>query len=146
MQDLQFKRILTTEDDYQQVFDLREELLRKPIKLSLHDEDLSDEVNDLILAGFEGDKVVACLILTPKNESTLQLRQMAVSQEVQGRNIGRKLVEFAEQYALKQGYTTIVLHARMVAKGFYEKLVYKQTSDIFTEVGIPHIVMEKHLA
>ena len=146
MQSLKFKRILTTDKEYEQVFELREELLRKPIGMSLHDEDLSNEVNDHILGVFDNDTLVACLILTPKDEHTVQLRQMAVASAVQGKQIGRQLVDFAEVYAVENGYNRIVLHARMIAKGFYEKLVYKQTGDVFTEVGIPHVVMEKQLA
>ncbi len=146
MQSLTFKRVLTTDKEYQQVFDLREEILRKPIGLSLHDEDLSNEVNDHILTAFNGGELVACLILTPKSENTFQLRQMAVSKAVQGKQVGRKLVAYAETYTVENGYSKIVLHARMVAKGFYEKLVYKQIGDVFTEVGIPHVFMEKQLA
>lgn len=145
MQSLQFKRVLTTDKAYQQVFDLREALLRKPIGLSLNNEDLTDEVNDFILAAFNEDKVVACLILTPKDEQTVQLRQMAVAEHQQGKQVGKQLVAFSERFAKEHNYRKIVLHARIVAKGFYEKLVYKQTSDIFTEVGIPHVVMEKQL-
>lgn len=146
MDEITFRRILTTEPEYRQVFELREELLRKPINLSLHDEDLSDEVNDHILIAEQNNKIIACLILTPKKNDTVQLRQMAVVPDQQGKHIGAKLVAYAEQYSREHGYTTIVLHARMVARGFYDKADYNQTSDIFTEVGIPHVVMEKVLS
>lgn len=142
---LNFRRVLTTDDQYQQVFDLREDVLRRPLGLSLHDEDLSAEVNDHILAATINTNVVACLILTPISEATLQLRQMAVAENVQGNQVGRRLVDFAEDYARNEQYSKIILHARMVAKGFYEKMGYKQVGSIFEEVGVPHIVMEKRL-
>lgn len=143
MKDVVFKEISTTDDLYPQVFNLREKILRKPIGLSLHDEDLSNEVNDHILVAEKNNEIVACLILTPKNENSIQLRQMAVSALLQKQNVGRELVNYAEQFSWEHGYKKVILHARMVAKGFYEKLNYKQTSDVFTEVGIPHVVMEK---
>ncbi len=37
------------------------------------------------------------------------------------------------------------MHARLYARGFYERLGYRAASDIFTEVTIPHIEMEKML-
>ncbi|MCB0699224.1 MAG: GNAT family N-acetyltransferase [Chitinophagales bacterium] len=146
MSNLVFRRVLTTDDTYKKVFDLREDVLRKPIGLSLHNEDLSDEVNDHILVAEQGDDLLGCLILTPKGNGTLQLRQMAVSSKVHGQNIGRQLVDYAEMYAQENDCNKIILHARMVAKGFYEKLHYIVTSDMFTEVGIPHVVMEKQLS
>lgn len=125
------------------MFNLREEILRKPLGLSLHNEDLSNEVNDHILVAEEDDTIVACLVLTPHNAQMVQLRQMAVAEHMQGKNIGRQLVAYAEQFAWNKGYTHIMLHARMVAKGFYEKLGYRQQGGIFTEVNIPHVEMVK---
>lgn len=145
MSDITFRRVTITEPAYRQVFELREELLRKPISLSLHDEDLSGEVNDHILVAEENNKILACLILTEKDEQTVQLRQMAVSEKLQGTGVGKRLVAYAEQYAVEKGYQRMVLHARIVAKGFYERSGYNVTSDEFTEVGIPHVVMEKDL-
>ena len=145
MEQIVFATVTPADAAYKAVFDLREEVLRKPIGLSLHNEDLSDEVNDYILTATIDNNLAGCLILTPKGNGTLQLRQMAVSPDMQGKNIGKQLVVFAEQFAREQGYTHIMLHARTVAQGFYDKLGYRQSSEIFTEVGIPHIEMEKHL-
>jgi len=143
MGSLSFKSITPQDREYAPVFELREEILRKPIGLSLHDEDLSNEVNDHILIAEDETGVIACLILTPLPEQTVQLRQMAVAANQQGKNIGTQLVRYAEQFAWNNGYKRIMLHARIVAKGFYEKLNYTQVGDEFTEVGIPHIEMEK---
>lgn len=143
---LRFKTITPHDKEYADVFALREEILRKPLGLSLHDEDLSNEVNEYILVAEENDKIVACLILTPHNAQMVQLRQMAVAENMQGKNTGRQLVGFAEQFARENGYQQIMLHARMVAKGFYEKLAYTQQGDIFTEVNIPHVEMVKDIA
>ena len=143
---LHFKAITPHDKEYADVFALREEILRKPLGLSLHDEDLSNEVNEYILVAAENDIIVACLILTPRSEQMVQLRQMAVAGNMQGKNIGRQLVTYAEQFAREKGYQQIMLHARMVAKGFYEKLRYRQQGGIFTEVNIPHVEMVKDIA
>ena len=143
---LRFRTITPHDKEYTDVFALREEILRRPLGLSLHDEDLSNEVNEYILVAAENDIIVACLILTPRSEQMVQLRQMAVAGNMQGKNIGRQLVTYAEQFAREKGYQQIMLHARMVAKGFYEKLRYRQQGGIFTEVNIPHVEMVKDIA
>lgn len=143
---LQFKKITPADKEYAVVFELRENILRKPIGLSLHDEDLSNEINDHILIAEVGKEIIACLILSPKPGNTVQLRQMAVAEAWQGKNIGKQLVAYAEQFAWDNGYYRIILHARIVAQGFYEKLGYHPVGEIFTEVGIPHIEMEKRKA
>lgn len=146
MSNLVFKKITPGDAAYRDVFELREEILRKPIGLSLHDEDLSNEVNDHILTATSNGEVAGCLILTPRGNTTLQLRQMAVAANQQGNNVGRQLVNYAEQFAKDNGYSHIILHARIAAQGFYDKLGYTPRGDVFTEVGIPHIEMQKQLA
>jgi predicted GNAT family N-acyltransferase len=37
------------------------------------------------------------------------------------------------------------MHARLSARGFYERLGYRVTSETFAEVTIPHVMMEKTL-
>lgn len=135
-------RINSTSPLYQPVWELREEILRKPIGLSLKNEDLSRDHDDVILVAQDGDKVVGCLMLAHKGDD-LQMRQMAVYNEWQGKGIGRLLVQDAETYAAESGYDKIVLHARKVALGFYLNLGYTTYGDEFSEVGIPHYMMEK---
>lgn len=132
--------------EYQEVFDLREEILRKPIGLSLHNEDLSRDKTDTILAGKHDGRVVACLILTDKGEGVVQLRQMAVSAACQGKGVGRALVIAAEKLAAESGFSKMILHARKHAMGFYSSLGYEQHGQEFTEVGIPHYHMERDLS
>lgn len=130
---------------YQQVYNLREEVLRKPLGLSLANEDLSRDQTDTILAGLLNDVVVSCLMLHPLSSSKVQLRQMAVYDAYQGHGIGKSLVLAAEQFAIKQGYTSIILHARLVALGFYKTLGYSVIGDEYLEVGVPHYTMTKLL-
>ena len=43
------------------------------------------------------------------------------------------------------GYKYLIMHARDTAIGFYEKFGYQITGNPFTEVGLPHHVMQKEL-
>ena len=84
-------------------------------------------------------------MLTKQDEKTVRLRQMAVISGLQGKGVGRVLMQFAENIARDRGFKTLIMHARTTALGFYEKLGYKIKGDEFEEVTIPHYVMEKEL-
>ena len=145
MPDITISRINNSHPSFQQVWDLREEVLRKPLGLSLKNEDLSRDNNNKIFIALHNDRVIGCVFLQPLQHNEVQLRAMAVYNEWQGKGIGRMLVEALEQFALQQGSSKIVLHARKVALEFYKALGYTQCGDEFTEVGIPHYMMEKSL-
>jgi len=131
--------------DYRQMVELRLQLLRKPLGLSFTPDELEKEKSDILLGCFEEDKLEACCILTEVDPSTVRLRQMAVGAALQGKGIGRVLMNFAENIARDRKYSRLTMHARKSAVGFYEKSGYRICSDEFTEVTIPHFVMEKEL-
>ena len=143
---LEIRKISTDDPAYPQVYELREGALRLPIGLSLADEDLSRDKEEITLAAFLEDHVVACLMLQHIDEDTLKLRQMAVSEEMRGKNIGRQMLAAAEQTAKELNYKKMILHARKAVLAFYTGSGYTTTSGEFTEVGIPHLAMEKKLA
>lgn len=142
---MQIVHVTTSDADYRGVFELRDEVLRKPLGMSLANDDLSRDETDVILAGKVGAEVVVCLMLHRLNDNEVQLRQMAVSPHLQGQGYGKKLVAYAEEYARLNGYSTMVLHARQVAVGFYKSMGYTAFGNEFEEVGIPHVMMSKQL-
>lgn len=131
--------------EYQQMVDLRNNILRKPLGLSFDPEELEREKEDILIGCFEEDKIEGCCLLTQAGHKEVRLRQMAVSPVLQGKGIGRVLMNFAENIARDRGYRKISMHARKNAVGFYEKLGYKTVGDEFFEVTIPHYIMEKSL-
>ena len=132
--------------EYAGVFELRDEVLRKPLGMRLKNDDLSRDYTDTIFAAIDGDKVVGCLMLHHIDAAQLQLRQMAVAGDCQGKGVGRKIVQAAEQFAAQQGYSTMILHARKIAVGFYSSMGYTTTGNEFMEVGIPHYIMQKPMS
>ena len=76
---------------------------------------------------------------------TLQLRQMAVKNNLQLKGIGASIISFAEIVSRDKGFKKIIMHARDSAVGFYERFGYKLKGEQFTEVNLPHHVMEKKL-
>jgi len=131
--------------EYQQMVKLRDDILRKPLGLTFSPEELEEEKNNLMIGAFEDESILGCAMLVEENPSVVKLRQMAVLNAVQGKGVGRALMQFAENLARDHGYRVITMHARKNAVGFYEKMGYVAKGDEFTEVSIPHYEMEKRL-
>jgi predicted GNAT family N-acyltransferase len=137
------QKIETTDELYTQVYNLREEVLRKPLGLSLKNENLSGDNEDVIFIAIKDTSVVGCLMVKKINKKEAKLRQMAISEIVQQQGIGSLLMKVAEKFIWESGYTTIGLHARKSAAIFYLKLGYNSIGNEFEEVGIPHLLMVK---
>ncbi|AXY76214.1 GNAT family N-acetyltransferase [Paraflavitalea soli] len=131
--------------EYHQMVQLRNDILRKPLGLSFSPEELEKEKEEILIGAFEEEKMLGCCMLITVDPATVRLRQMAVLNNVQGKGIGRALMQFAENIARDMGYRKMTMHARQTATGFYEKLGYQVSSDLFEEVSIPHYIMEKTL-
>ena len=131
--------------DYQKAIQLRYSILRAPLGLNFCQEDLDKEKDHIHIASFEDDELLGCCMLTKIDPHTLQLRQMAVKDNLQRKGIGASIVSFAESIAKDKGYRRIIMHARDTAIGFYEKFGYKVKGDEFREVNLPHHVMEKNI-
>ncbi|MBL7743408.1 MAG: GNAT family N-acetyltransferase [Chitinophagaceae bacterium] len=132
-------------DEYRQMVKLRDDILRKPLGLGFTPEELEAEKDNMLIAAFEEDRILGCCMLLEESPGTVRLRQMAVLNDLQGKGIGRALMHFAENIARDRGFKILRMHARANALGFYEKMGYKVKSERFTEVTIPHFVMEKQL-
>lgn len=131
--------------EYGQMIRLRDEILRKPLRLSFTKEELDREKEDILIGAFDDHLMLGCCLLTIIDKQTVRLRQMAVLNKLQRMGIGASLMYYAENIARDRGYTNLIMHARDVAAGFYEKLGYKISGEKFNEVNIPHYLMEKRL-
>jgi predicted GNAT family N-acyltransferase len=132
-------------EEYRQMVRLRDEILRKPLGLHFTTEELEAEKQNLHIAAFEDDQMLGCCMLVEEEPEMVRLRQMAVINDLQGKGIGRALMQFAENLARDRGYKKITMHARKNATGFYEKMGYRKKGVEFEEITIPHYVMEKEL-
>jgi ribosomal protein S18 acetylase RimI-like enzyme len=132
-------------NEYKQMVKLRDDILRKPLGLGFDQHEIESEKTNLLIGAFEDEDMLGCCMLVEEKPGTVRLRQMAVLNDLQGKGIGRALMSFAENIARDRGYETISMHARKNAIGFYEKMGYKVSSDEFTEITIPHYIMEKKL-
>jgi len=82
-------------------------------------------------------------VLVAFSGNVAKVRQLAIDETYQGRGIGTEIMKRAEQAILARNIRTVMLHGRVTARGFFERLGYAARSGVFTEVTIPHIAMQK---
>ena len=132
---------------YQQSLTLRDQVLRQPLGLSIWTENLEDEVHQghfgIIPSSVQLAPLLACVVIVPKTQERVKLRQMAVVPELQKQGLGCFLIREVEDYLRQYHIKTINLAARVSALEFYQKLGYQSISGEFLEVGIPHQYLEK---
>jgi predicted GNAT family N-acyltransferase len=132
--------------EYDETVQLRDKILRRPLGLVFSEEQLAEEYADFHLAAYTNDWLLrGCLVLTPKNDKTLKMRQVAVDEAVQKTGVGQQLVAASEALGRVRGFDIMELNARETAVPFYQKLDYSVVGERFEEVGIPHFKMTKKL-
>jgi N-acetylglutamate synthase-like GNAT family acetyltransferase len=132
--------------EYDETVKLRYKILREPLGLDFTEEQLAAEYSDFHLAAYDDTWILrGCLVLTPKNEKIIKMRQVAVDNIVQSKGFGSLLVKASEVYARAKGYDKMELNARDTAVVFYQKLGYNTEGGMFEEVSIPHFKMVKEL-
>ncbi|GFO80672.1 MAG: hypothetical protein A49_02990 [Methyloceanibacter sp.] len=130
---------------YRDALRLREEILRRPLGLRISNEELADDSMRQHFCAIDCGAVVGTVSLRPLDETTLHLKQMAISTQKQAARIGTRLMAHAERWGSEAGFRFIVAHARVGAEGFYLKLGYTPEGATFFEQTIPHLRVTKRL-
>jgi predicted GNAT family N-acyltransferase len=137
-----------TEREVEQYYNLRYEILRKPWnqpRQSTKDEWEDQSIHILMLD--DNDNAIACGRLQLNSKEEGQIRSMAVQTEMQGRGLGKRIIEWIEEKAQERQMKRIILDARENAVKFYESCGYKVIGDSYLLFGIiKHYKMEKHLS
>jgi len=142
---IEIKEIKFDSPEYRDEVELRDKILRKPLGLSFTEEQLKAEIEEYHLGAYLSGKLIGCLLFKPLDNKTVKMRQVAVDETIQGKGVGKKLVEFSEKFAFEKGYLEIILNARDTAVPFYLKSGYEVVGEMFIEVTIPHYKMRKLL-
>lgn len=123
---------------YQELLDLRYRILLQPLGLKFLDSFREQEAGFLHIGCIDSvsDKLIGGLIMVPVDNEEIRIMQVAVDDTRQGEGIGKKLIEYAEKTAKEIGYSRMVMHAMLSVVGFYEKLGFRQDSDLFEEKAL----------
>ncbi len=74
-----------------------------------------------------------------------RIGRMAVLKDTRGKGIGKAILLALEQNARHWDLDEVWAHAQLQATGFYERLGYRATGDVFMEAGIPHRLIRKSI-
>lgn len=129
----------------EETYPLRRLVLRKDLPHEPHEFQGDFDEQTFHLGYFLKNQLVGIVTII-KNGDIAQLRGMAVLDELQGKGIGRKLVEKAEEALKENHFTKIWMNARENAVPFYRKLGYRIEGELFMikPIGF-HYVMTKYL-
>ena len=93
---------------------------------------------------YEGDVPVAAGRLVV-SDGYGKIGRMAVLPSHRGGGVGRSVLEALEREAASRALPMVKLSAQLSAAAFYDRAGYTRIGDVYDEVGIPHIAMEKRL-
>ncbi len=141
---LHFREIVFGSGEFAQEIALRDRILRAPLGLSLCDEDVEREREQLHFGLFAPPgELAACAIAAPLSPISARIRQMAVAEKYQRQSHGRDLMRQLECELLRRGFRQLSLHARLPVVPFYLDAGFTAQGEDFVEVGIPHRRMVK---
>ena len=142
---MQIKEITYSTAEYQSLLNFRYLYLRKPLGLNWSHDDLLDESKQIHLGLINNKKIIGCCVLKILNSNTLKIRQMAIDKKYQKMGYGKKLIQYAENYAATKNYKKIIITARMGALDFYLRYGYQTEGKKFTDVTLESIKLIKDL-
>ncbi|MCB0479048.1 MAG: GNAT family N-acetyltransferase [Crocinitomicaceae bacterium] len=135
-----------TDQEWEAYFDLRYQELRKPWNQPKGSEKADDEDAAFHFAAFEDGQLLGVSRLQRNSLEQGQVRFMAVSDQAQGKGIGKKIMAEVEAFAKKIGMTEIVLQAREIAVPFYLAIGYENVEKTHLLFGeIQHYLMRKKI-
>ncbi|SHM56489.1 GNAT family N-acetyltransferase [Mucilaginibacter sp. OK098] len=109
-----------------------------------HEMEMPEDVDGIHFGAFTDNKLAGVVSLFQKGTS-FQFRKLAVDAAMQKAGIGSSLLAYITKYTEENGGTRIWCNARTDAIGFYLKLEFVETEDVFSKNGIDYVIMEKML-
>ena len=134
-----------SDQEFEQYFKFRWELLRKPLGLERGSEQDHLERSAFHIAAFYNVHIIAVGRLQIENEDSARIRYMAVDSNYRRQGVGSTILKQLEQTAGENNITTCWLLAREEVVPFYLKNNYEIQGVANSEIDIPHQRMQKLL-
>lgn len=133
-----------TKIEWEDYYNLRYNVLRKPLGKPVGSEKNEGDVTGIHFALYEDGVVKAIARLDEVDKNTCQVRFVAVSNNLQGKGYGKLIMLAVEEKGRHLGYGKLILHARDYAVEFYKKLDYTLIGESYKLFDIlQHYLMEK---
>ncbi|HLP55446.1 MAG TPA: GNAT family N-acetyltransferase [Fluviicola sp.] len=135
-----------TAAEWETYYDLRYRILREPLGKERGSERNDGDEAGIHFALFEDESILAIARLDKVSETVCQVRFVAVESAIQGKGLGKQIMDAVEKRGAEIGYTKLILHARDYALPFYEKLGYTLLGPSYKLFDVlQHYEMEKIL-
>lgn len=136
--------------DLSDYFDLRREVFVEEQGVRLEDEFDEYDKTDLfhvehIAARINNEVVGTMRLIYDNNHKIIKVGRLAVKKNERNKNIGKRLLDYAERQAKSRGYDRINLSAQLHALEFYKRNGYQEEGIIYIDAGIEHVTMKKRI-
>lgn len=105
---------------------------------------LPDDSQGLHYGLFEGGELISVVSLFQAKQG-MQFRKFATAVHRQGKGYGTCLLRFLIDEARQRGAAVLWCNARRNKTGFYEKLGFRETDEVFVKDGVEYSIMLKSL-
>ncbi|MDP1421977.1 GNAT family N-acetyltransferase [Peribacillus simplex] len=140
------KRI-TTENDLKIAFHIRKEVFVEeqgfPLESEFDEFDTLNALSEHILV-YYNEKPVGTGRLRIV-DGLGKLERICILEPYRKFGLGKIIIKTLEEIAMEKELSQVKLHGQTQAEGFYKKLGYQTSSDVFMEDGGPHLLMIKEL-
>ena len=141
-------KLITELADLETAFHIRKEVFVKEQGVPLEDEfDTFDEI------GEECKHILVYYNELPVGTGRIRfvdgagkLERICILKDYRTYGLGKVIIQTLEEIARSKKATKVKLHGQTQAEGFYKKLDYQTSSNVFMEDSIPHILMTKVLS
>ncbi|WP_066253032.1 GNAT family N-acetyltransferase [Neobacillus drentensis] len=143
-----YAKRITIDDELKVAFAIRKQVFVKEQGVPLEDEfdkfDTLDGICEHILVHYNEQPVGTGRIRFINGVGKLE--RICILEPYRKFGIGKIIIKALEEIAEERGASQVKLHGQTQAEGFYKKLGFRTSSNIFMEDGIPHILMLKELS
>jgi len=138
-------RWVDSEADLQGAFALRERVFcgEQGVPVEIEVEPADREALHLVAVGPDG-KIIGTLRLVFSG-AAVKIGRVAVERDWRGRGIAGRMLELALARAAEHGATEARLASQVEVVELYRRAGFEVQSDVFEEVGIPHVWMGRSL-
>jgi predicted GNAT family N-acyltransferase len=138
---------ITQQDDLEKAFSIRKKVFVEEQGVPLQDE--FDQYDKLeadckhILVYYREEAVGTGRVRFIDHVGKLE--RICILEPFRKFGLGKIIIQTLETISFEKGMFSVKLHGQTQAEGFYKKLGYHTSSDVFMEDGIPHVLMKKEL-
>ena len=133
-----------TSKEWEEYYNLRYEVLRKPLNQPMGSERNEGDLTGEHFALYENNVLKAIARLDSYAPKISQVRFVAVNNSLHGKGYGKLIMDAVEKRSKESGNVKMILHSRDYAVPFYEKLDYRIIEKSYKLFDVlQHYLMEK---